>query len=70
MQDYFGQELNQKAWALGALRLLAYKRKENSNYVCEDSILHWPDESAKFDLIVANPPWGNAVRKSIQKCLF
>ena len=26
-QDYFGQELNQKTWALGALRLMAYERQ-------------------------------------------
>lgn len=57
-QDYFGQELNQKTWALGALRIMAYKRPGTSTYVCDDSILHWPSPSEKFDLIVANPPYG------------
>jgi type I restriction enzyme M protein len=57
-QDYFGQELNQKTWALGALRLMAYKRPASSRYVCDDSILNWPDVSEKFDLIVSNPPYG------------
>lgn len=57
-QDYFGQELNQKTWALGALRLLAYERPGSSRYVCDDSILHWPQESEKFDLILSNPPFG------------
>lgn len=57
-QDYFGQELNQKTWALGALRLMAYERPGSSKYVCDDSILHWPDESEKFDLILSNPPYG------------
>ncbi len=57
-QDYFGQELNQKTWALGALRLMAYKRPGTSTYVCDDSILHWPPPSEKFDFIVANPPYG------------
>lgn len=57
-QDYFGQELNQKTWALGALRLMAYERPESSKYVCDDSILHWPHESEKFDLILSNPPFG------------
>lgn len=57
-QDYFGQELNQKTWALGALRLMAYERPGTSRYVCDDSILHWPIDSEKFDLIVANPPFG------------
>lgn len=57
-QDYFGQELNQKTWALGALRLMAYQRHGTSSYVCHDSISHWPASSEKFDLIVANPPYG------------
>jgi len=57
-QDYFGQELNQKTWALGALRIMAYERPGSSRYVCDDSILNWPDESEKFDLIVSNPPYG------------
>ena len=57
-QDYFGQEVNQKTWALGALRIMAYERPGNSHYVCDDSILHWPKEDEKFDLVVANPPYG------------
>lgn len=55
--DYFGQELNRKTWALGALRLMAYSRPVLSKYVCDDSIVHWP-ENQKFDLILANPPFG------------
>lgn len=61
-QDYYGQELNQKTWALGALRLMAYERPGSSKYVCDDSILHWPDESEKFDLILSNPPFGMRLR--------
>jgi type I restriction enzyme M protein len=57
-QDYFGQELNQKTWALGALRLMAYERPGSLKYICDDSILHWPYETEKFDLIVSNPPFG------------
>lgn len=57
-QDYYGQELNQRTWALGALRIMAYERPGISQYVCDDSILHWPIASEKFDLIVANPPFG------------
>ncbi len=57
-QDYFGQELNQKTWALGALRLMAYERPGSSRYVSDESILNWPDVSEKFDLIVSNPPYG------------
>lgn len=58
VQDYFGQEVNQKTWALGALRIMAYERPGTSHYVCDDSILHWPKEDDKFDLVVANPPYG------------
>jgi type I restriction enzyme M protein len=57
-QDYFGQELNQKTWALGTLRLMAYELLGSSKYVCDDSILNWPDQSVKFDLILSNPPFG------------
>lgn len=56
--NYFGQELNHKTWELGALRLLAYNRQIGSKYVCDDSILNWPDESEKFDLIISNLPLG------------
>jgi type I restriction enzyme M protein len=57
-QDYFGQELNQKTWALGVLRIMAYKRPGKSKFVCDDSILRWPAQSEKFDLILATPPYG------------
>ena len=57
-QYYFGQELNQKTWALGALRVMAYGRSSMTNYVCDDSIFHWPQIAEKFDLIVSNPPYG------------
>jgi len=56
-QDYLGQEINRKTWALGALRIMAYERPGISRYVCDDSILNWPDQSEKFDLILANPPY-------------
>ncbi len=57
-QSYFGQELNQKTWALGALRLLAYNRFENTRFECDDSIMNWPESSEKFDLVISNPPYG------------
>jgi type I restriction enzyme M protein len=57
-QNYFGQELNQKTWALGALRIMAYKKPETTQFVCDDSIINWPDQTEKFDLILANPPYG------------
>lgn len=57
-QNYFGQELNRQTWAIGTLRLMAYERTNNSNYTCDDSILNWPAESEKFDLILAHAPFG------------
>lgn len=57
-QDYFGQELNQKTWAIGALRLMAYERPGASRLVCDDSILHWPPPEERFDLVISTPPIG------------
>jgi type I restriction enzyme M protein len=61
-QNYFGQELNQKTWAIGKLRLLAYGRIENSRYDNDDSIYNWPNKSNKFDLIISFPPIGLDIR--------
>jgi type I restriction enzyme M protein len=55
--NYFGQEMNNKTWALGALRLLAHDKFENNQYNCEDSVINWPNQSEKFDLIVSIPPF-------------
>ncbi len=63
-QNYFGQELNQKTWAIGKLRLLAYGRIENSRYDNDDSIYNWPNKSNKFDLIISFPPIGLDIRSN------
>lgn len=57
-QDFYGQELSKKTWAMGALRLMAYGKQVSSEYMCEDSILKWPKNENKFDLIISNPPYG------------
>ena len=57
-QNYLAQELNLHTWALGALRKIAYSKKDNFQYVCDDSLQNWPNKSQKFDLIIANPPFG------------
>jgi type I restriction enzyme M protein len=57
-QDFYGQELNKKTWAMGALRLMAYGKRVSSEYIIEDSILNWPKNENKFDLIISNPPYG------------
>ena len=61
-QNYLGQELNQRTWALGKLRLMAYGRIENARYDNNDSIYNWPNSSNKFDLIISNPPIGLDLR--------
>jgi type I restriction enzyme M protein len=58
VENYFGQELNKKTWALGALRLMAYNKFDASKYVCDDSTIHWPAPNEKFDLVISNPPFG------------
>ena len=57
-QFYYGQELNREIWAIGTLRLMAHGKLDCSNYVCDDSISQWPEDSNKFDLISSNPPFG------------
>lgn len=54
-KNVYAQELNRKTWAIGQLRLLAFK--SNANFKCEDSINGWQSQT-KFDLIVSNPPFG------------
>lgn len=56
--EYFGQEINSLAFVLGKLRLMAFDKLESCNYVLNDSILQWPNQSEKFDFILANPPYG------------
>lgn len=62
-QYYYGQELNREIWAIGTLRLMAHGKLNCSNYVCDNSVSHWPEDSNKFDLIVSNPPLGMRLGK-------
>lgn len=55
--EYYGQEINQKTWCLGAMRLMAYGKLAESNFLIEDSIEKWPNASQTFDLIISNPPF-------------
>jgi type I restriction enzyme M protein len=61
-QNYLGQELDQRTWALGKLRLMAYGRIKNARYDNNDSIYNWPNSSNKYDLIISNPPIGLDLR--------
>lgn len=40
-QDYFGQEINTRAWAIGLLRLYAYDVLPNATFSNESSIQNW-----------------------------
>lgn len=55
---YFGQEVNEKTWSIGSLRLLAYGRLEFSNFELGNSIENWDPFLGEYDLIVAHPPFG------------
>lgn len=55
---YFGQEFNPRTWTIGALRIMAYGRTNKVEYIRDDSILNWPGDHQKYDLIISNPPFG------------
>jgi len=50
-QNYIGQEINSRIWALGTLRLMAYQRFENASFSLGDSINNWLGEPNSFDLL-------------------
>ena len=58
--NYYGQEYNRETWALAALRLLAHN-KDVSDIKLEDSILNWPGNNNKFDLVISNPPFKSKI---------
>lgn len=60
---YFGQEINNRNWAIGKLRLLANSKAMDSIFRNEDSITNWP-QNERFDLIIANPPYGMRMPRS------
>jgi type I restriction enzyme M protein len=66
---YFGQEINEKIWAVGQIRLIAHNKLENHVFFEGDSLRDWgfngslrkdKTESSNiyFDLIISNPPFG------------
>jgi len=64
-QNYIGQEINSRIWALGTLRLMAYQRFENASFSLGDSINNWLGEPNSFDLVIANPPFGVRIPKHL-----
>jgi type I restriction enzyme M protein len=63
---YIGQENNHYIWAIGILRLLAYKMTETSKFILGNSIENWNPDGEKKDLIIANPPLGMRIRQDIE----
>lgn len=55
VKEYFAQDENDRAWAIGTLRLYLHG-KETKNYHHEDSILSWKGED-DYDLILSNFPF-------------
>lgn len=64
-QNYIGQEINSRIWALGILRLMAYQRFDNTSFSLGDSITNWLGEPNSFDLVIANPPFGVRIPKHL-----
>jgi len=57
--DYIhAQELNEKTWAVGQLRL--WVNNSPAHYTHSDSILGWQDQN-KYDVIVSNPPFKDKI---------
>lgn len=65
-QSYYGQEINQKTWIIGKLRLLAHKIEKNTKFKNEDSIWYWP-QNKKFDAIITNPPINQIIDKELSE---
>ncbi|RAJ17834.1 N-6 DNA methylase [Olleya aquimaris] len=55
-QKYKAQEWNPATWAIALMRLKAHNKNSSSKFELNDSIENW-DDSQKFDLIVATPPF-------------
>lgn len=62
-QQYYGQELVERIWAIGMLRLMVHNKLDSSHYQLKDSVLSWPDNTQKFDLIISNTPFGRRFDK-------
>ena len=59
--SYYGQEISERDWSIGMLRIFAQNKQYETNYICEDSILNWKKEN-KYDIIISTPPFGFRLR--------
>jgi len=63
--NYLGEELSEKTWLLGKLRMLVYDCPANYDYQRSDSIEKWTFPTGKqYDFISFNPPFNIKLDKS------
>lgn len=62
--NYTGEELNERIWALGKVRLILNHVKEDG-YTRDNSIYHWNSAQNKFDLVVSSPPMNSFSREKM-----
>ncbi len=55
---YIGEDLNEKSWAIGKLRLMVYGKEEGNIYLNNDSINNWNKYGYQYDQIFITPPLG------------
>ncbi|WP_127136846.1 N-6 DNA methylase [Flagellimonas oceanensis] len=60
-QEYYGQEIDKKTWAIGILRMIAHG-KFNFQLKREDSVNQWNPDNRNYDLIIAHPPFNLKLR--------
>lgn len=68
-ENYIGQEINDTAWAIGAMRLIINGYDNNTNFRLEDSISNWI-YSENFDLITAFPPFNYKISKEYSEVRY
>lgn len=68
--EYYGQEINQRTWALGTLRIMAYGRLFESKLENINTFEKWPDVRNKFDLIVSIPPYSKTFRNDFKDSVY
>lgn len=59
---FYSQEINREAWLIGKIRLFLNDIDSN-NYICEDSIVNWKEDTCKFDAVISSPPFGLKIRQ-------
>lgn len=69
-QEFVGQELNRRVWAIGCLRLDAHNKLENTHLLIGDSLNNWQNDQYRYDLVVTAPPIGLKIKDPIYSGFF